>query len=406
MPSIETRRSWVVTWTALALLSVTYGAPQIVVVALKPIASSLGNERELPALAYSLAWVGAAVGGLGMGRVAERIGVRYTVAFGAVMVELGLALSSGGERWQFVAGHGVFIGLLGNAGLNAPLYVYISRWFDRRRGAALALISSGQYIAGVIWPMVFQRSIDAVGWPHTMQLFGVLEAVIVVPVALLVLRDPPEPVVLDAHLIQRKGGRVLGLRPNLALLLLSIAGFCCCVPMAMPQGHLVAFCSDVGIAPSHGAAMLSLLLACAFVSRQFWGWLSDRVGGLNTIFAGSLFQLLSMTGFLLTQNESGLFVVSALFGLGFSGLIPAYVLAVRELFPAIEASWRVPTMLLFSGSGMAAGGWLAGWIFDHAGFYGAAFAAGLGFNLVNLLIIGALVLQSRQTGRTVLVGAE
>jgi MFS family permease len=165
--------------------------------------------------------------------------------------------------------------------------------------------------------------------------------------------------------------------------------------MAMPQSHIVAFCSDVGIPPSQGAAMLSVLLGCAFVSRQFWGVVADRIGGLRTILAGSVCQITAMIGFLLTQNEAGLFAVSAWFGLGFSGIIPAYVLAVRELFPASEASWRVPSMLLFSGSGMAFGGWFAGAIYDRVGFYAAAFAAGIVFNALHLVVIGTLVWRRR-----------
>ena len=184
--------------------------------------------------------------------------------------------------------------------------------------------------------------------------------------------------------------------PNLTLLLLAVASFCCCVPMAMPQAQLVAFCGDLGIPATQGAAMLSVLLTCAFVSRQFWGWLSDRIGGLSTVMICSALQLISMVGFMLAHTELQLFLVSVVFGLGFSGLIPAYVLAVRELFPAAEAGWRVPSLLLLSGSGMAAGGWLAGWIFDRTGFYGAAFAAGLVFNALNLLVIGFLLLQARQ----------
>jgi fucose permease len=191
------------------------------------------------------------------------------------------------------------------------------------------------------------------------------------------------------------GASVLGLRPWAALAMLAAAGFCCCVPMAMPQGHLVAFCSDVGIPASQGAAMLSVLLGCAFVSRQIWGLVADRMGGLRTILAGSFCQIVAMVGFLATQNEAGLFAVSAAFGLGFSGIIPAYVLAVRELFPASEASWRVPSALLFSGSGMAFGGWLAGAIYDYAGFYAIAFAAGVVFNVANFAMIGVLVWRQR-----------
>jgi MFS family permease len=169
--------------------------------------------------------------------------------------------------------------------------------------------------------------------------------------------------------------------------------------MAMPQGHLVALCSDLGISKSMGALMLSVLLGTAFLSRQIWGVISDRVGGLVTVLIGSAWQAASMAAFLSTQNEAGLFTVAAAFGLGFSGIIPAYILAVRELFPASEASWRIPTLLLFSGGGMAAGGWLAGLLYDHLGYYAPAFAAGVGTNILNLLIVGVLVGRKRHLAR-------
>jgi MFS family permease len=166
--------------------------------------------------------------------------------------------------------------------------------------------------------------------------------------------------------------------------------------MAMPQSHLVAFCSDLGISRSMGALMLSVLLGTAFLSRQIWGAISDRIGGLATVLIGSAWQAASMTAFLLTQDEAGLFLVAAAFGLGFSGIIPAYILAVRELFPASEASWRIPTLLLFSGGGMAAGGWVAGLLYDHFGSYGPAFAVGIGANILNVLVVGVLVGRKRQ----------
>ena len=86
----------------------------------------------------------------------------------------------------------MFIGLLGNAGLNAPLYVYVSRWFDRRRGSALALISSGGYVAGTIWPPIFERAIAHLGWRTTMMAYGLLVVAVIMPIALITLRPPPE----------------------------------------------------------------------------------------------------------------------------------------------------------------------------------------------------------------------
>jgi MFS family permease len=392
--TIETRHSWLVAITALAILAVSFGAPLITIVALKPIAADYGNVRSVPALSSSLAWFGSAAGGIAMGRIAERTGVRWTVMFGALMVAAGLFLSSAGGRAALYIGHAVFMGVLGNAGINAPLYVYVARWFDRRRGTALALIAGGQAVAGTVWAPLFGHAIQAIGWRYTMQLYAVFAIVAILPTAFLIFGDPPQAANVDEACVRPPPrASVLGLRPRTAFGLLSLAGFLCCVPMAMPQGHLVAYCGDLGIPVTRGAAILSVLLVCAFVGRQFWGFVADRFGGLRTVLAGSACQAVAMVGFLLTQNEAGLFAVSAAFGLGFSGIIPAYVVAVRELFPASEASWRIPTVLLFSGWGMAAGGWLAGAIYDYAGFYAAAFATGILFNLINLLVVGPLVLR-------------
>lgn len=394
---IDSREAWLITVAALIVPSISLGAPYIVIVALKPIAADLGGFRAVPAAAAALAMLGTGVGGLAMSRLAERIGIRLTVMLGATMVCAGLVLSSGGEAWQLYVGHGLLVGFLGNGGINAPLYVYVTRWFERRRGTALALIASGQYVAGAAWPSLFERAIAAYGWQWTMIGFGALVALLVVPLAAFFLRPAPAATeTKSAATAGSRAARVLDLRPNAVFALLAVASFMCCVPMAMPAAHLIALCGDLGMPPARGALMLSVLLTCAFVSRQFWGWLSDRIGGLPTLVLGSLAQATAVVGFVFTQDEAGLFAVAVAFGLGFSGLIPAYILTARQLFPASEASWRVPTLLLTGMSGMAAGGWLAGVIYDHAGFYAPAFATGLAFNLANLAIIGGLLLQRRK----------
>jgi MFS family permease len=377
-------------------MALSFGAPWIVVVALKEVAAEVGGARSVPALASSLAWLGSAAGGILMGQVAEKVGVRWTVVMGAVMIGMGLALSTGGQTWQLYLGHGLFMGILGNGGINAPFYVYVSKWFDRRRGSALALISSGSYVAGALWPPLFERAIASIGWRQTMLWYALFAIAAIVPLAAVFLRRPPQqPSARLAPGVTGDGSRVLGWHPNLVFMLLAAASFLCCIPMAMPQGHLVAFCTDLGISATLGATMLSVLLGVAFVSRQIWGWIADRSGGLTTLLLGSMCQAVTMGGFLATQDEVGLFAVSAAFGLGFSGLIPAYVLTLRQLFPAAEAAWRVPTLLLCSGSGMAAGGWLAGLLYDHFGSYGPAFTFGIAANLLNLAILATLNARER-----------
>jgi MFS family permease len=397
LQSVETRASWTVATVVLVILTLSFGAPWITIVALKSIAAETAGLRSVPALATSLAWFGFGIGGIIMGHIAEKVGVRWTVIFGAVMIWIGLALSTGGETWHLYVGQGLFVGFLGIGGMNAPFYVYVSRWFDRRRGSALALISSGSYLAGAIWPSMFERAITYAGWRQTMFYYGLLEVVLVVPLAAIFLHRAPElPLPEGAFGTSPAPKSVMGWPPNLVFGLVATAVIFCCIPMAMPQAHLPALCSDLGILASHGAAMLSVLLGTAFISRQFWGWVSDRAGGLNTVLIGSIFQIIAMTAFMLTQDEVGLFTVAAAFGLGFAGIIPAYILAIRELFPASEAYWRIPTFLLCSGSGMAIGSWVAGALYDHFGTYGPAFAGGVAANAVNLAIVGLLVFRQKQ----------
>jgi len=373
-----------------------FGAAWITAVALKDIAAEVDGVRSIPALASALAWLGSGVGGILMGRIADRVGTRWTVICGSLMIGLGLTISTYGPPWPLWIGHGLFIGLIGLGGINAPMYIYVSRWFDRRRGSALALISSGSYLAGAMWPPLFERAIGTYGWRETMLWYAALEIVVIVPLAAIYFGAPPEVIQpAQASTGARRSEPVLGWPPNLVFGLMCAAAVLCCIPMAMPQGHLVAFCTDLGLGRSVGALMLSVLLGTAFFSRQIWGAISDRIGGLATVLIGSAWQAASMTAFLFTQNEVGLFTIAAAFGLGFSGIIPAYVLALRELFPAAEAYWRIPTLLLFSGCGMALGGWLAGLLYDHFGFYAPAFAAGIGANILNLLIVGTLVARGR-----------
>ena len=223
---------------------------------------------------------------------------------------------------------------------------------------------------------------------------------VTLPLAALFLRAPP-----DQPEARPGGGAtgpaekatVLDLPPNVVFGMLAAASFLCCVTMSMPAAHLVAHCSDLGLTAAKGATMVSVLLATAFFSRQLWGWISDRIGGLMTLLVGSLAQVTAMSGFLLTQDEAGLFAVSAAFGLGFSGLVPAYVLAIRELFPANEASWRISALLLTAMTGMASGSWIAGVIYDYAGYYAPAFATGIASNLLHLCLAAALVLMWRRT---------
>jgi MFS family permease len=390
--SVETPRSWLVAVTAVTMLALAQGGPLIVVVGLKPIADDLGQGLSLPSLASALGFLGSGVGGVLCGWLAGRIGIRLVAMLGGAMLAAGLALASLGSAWALLVGVAVGVGMFGTGALFAPMFTHVSMWFDRRRGSALALMASGQYIAGALWPPLFDRAIAAHGWQRTMLGFGVLAAAVMIPLAAVVLRPAPIASPGSRTLAEPQvGQKVLGLPPNVALALIAAASFLCCIPMAMPAAHLVAFCTDRGFSNATGAYMLSVMLLAAFVSRQVWGAISDRIGGLPTVFIGNIAQTLAMIGFVQVSDEAGLFAVAGAYGLGFGGITPAYVLAVRGLFPAAEAHWRVPAQLLASLSGMAFGTWLAGAIHDRVGFYAPAWWLGIVVNVVQLVLVGWLL---------------
>jgi MFS family permease len=392
----DSRAAWVVAGVSLVILTIAYGAPLLAAVALKPIAAEFGTDRAAPAAAGALALIGAAFGGIAAGWLSGRIGIRPVVLFGAAMIAAGLALSASGSLGDLYIGHGVLMGLLGTSCIFSPVMTYVSRWFERSRGAAVALIAAGQSLAGAVWPLVFQAGISELGWRRTMLLFGLLSGVAILALAAIFLSPPPQPLASKGLSSDPPSGEpVFGLPPNLAMVVLMVAIFCCCVPMAMPSQHIVAYCGDLGFSATSGPAMLSVLLGTAFVARQFWGWIADRIGGLQTLLWSSLAQATALTGFMLTKDEAALFGVSVAFGLGFAGLLPAYVLVVRQFYPVKEANWRVPTIYLGGFLGMAAGGWGAGMLYDHFGYYLPAFAVGLGFNIANALILLTLVLRRR-----------
>ncbi len=398
---LDSRTAWITATAALVILTLCYGAPLVSVVAMKPIAAELGTSRSGPAGAGAVVYIGAAIGGIVAGWLAGKLGVRRVVIFGGTMVAAGLMLSASGGMLELYAGHGVLMGLFGTACMFSPLITYVSRWFERRRGAAVALISSGQAVAGAVWPPLLQLGVDTLGWRWTMVAFAILVVVAVAALTVIFLHPPPEEsaAAVSASDRPQTSGDVLGMPRNRLMILLMAAVFCCCVPMAVPMHHVPAFCNDLGMTPQYGAAMLSVLLGSAFVARQLWGWVADRIGGLQTLLWASLVQATALTGFLLTKDQAALFAVAAVFGVGLSGLLPAYVIAIREYYPVEEANWRIPTVLFAGLLGMAVGGWGAGFLYDAFGDYLSSFAVGMAFNLVNLAVLLFLVGQKLRPAR-------
>ena len=392
---IETPYSWL--RLIIAILVGTIGGVGMwsVVVALPAVQAEFGTGRGNASLPYTLVMFGVAVGGLFMGRMSDKRGIALPLMIGAVALGAGYALAALSPNiWVFIIIHGVLIGALGSSASFGPLMSNTSMYFSKHRGLAVALCACGSYFAGAVWPKVVQYGIDHMGWRMTHVWIGLFCVVTLIPLALLMRRRAPtqKPMSNPSAMARDKGG--LGLSPPLLQALLGIAGLGCCIAMAMPQVHLVAYCGDLGYGAARGAEMLSIMLGLGVISRTAGGFVADRFGSLFALFLGSTMQGLALTLFLFFDSLTSLYLISALFGLFQGGIVPNYAVIVRDYFPAEEAGRRVGVVLMATLVGMAVGGWMSGAIFDLTGSYAMAFLNGLIFNLINLVIVFGLVMRS------------
>jgi MFS family permease len=394
--AIESSYAWIRLVASLALMTIGGVGMWSVVVVLPPVQAEFGVARADASLPYTLTMVGFGMGGILMGRLSDRFGVIVPVVCGSIALGLGLlAASAAGSLWLYAVAQGFLIGV-GSSATFAPLIADTSFWFNRRRGIAVAICASGNYLAGTVWPPVVQHFIDTAGWRATYFGIGIFCIASMLPLALVLRRGPP---ILEVTAGASRGTvispQALGLSPGQLQTLLIVAGVACCVAMSMPQVHIVAYCGDLGYGAARGAEMLSLMLGMGIVSRLVSGWICDRIGGVRTLLLGSTLQGVALLLFLPFDGLVSLYVISGLFGLFQGGIVPSYAIIIREYFPPREAGWRVGTVIMATLFGMALGGWMSGAIFDLTGSYHAAFLNGIAWNLLNVSIAVWLLLRSR-----------
>ena len=362
-------------------------------VALPALQAEFGVDRSDASLPYTFTMIGFGLGGILMGRLSDRFGVMVPVLIAACCLGLGFVLAgNAASLWQFTLAQGLMIGMLGTSAGFAPLVADTSMWFTRRRGIAVAICASGNYLAGATWPTVLQYFFDTSGWRSTFVGVGVFCFATMIPLAFALRRRPPA--LQSSSENKSAGPKPIDLPQNILLLLLCVAGLSCCVAMSMPQVHIVAYCSDLGYTAARGAEMLSIMLGFGIVSRLASGWICDRIGGLRTLMLGSALQGVALLLFLPFDGLVSLYVVSALFGLFQGGIVPSYAIIVREYFTPSEAGAKFGIVIMCTLLGMALGGWMTGAIFDLTGSYRSAFLNGIGWNVLNLGIAFFLLRRS------------
>jgi MFS family permease len=389
----DSRQAWVRLVIALLIGSIGAVGMWAVVVVIPVVQTEFAATRGAVSLAFTLMMFGFGLGGVIAGKITDRFGIVAAMAIsigflGVANVLAGLSTM----LWQFVAAY--FLIGLGTSATFAPLMAEASHWFERYRGLAVTIVASGNYVAGTMWPPIVNFGVQTAGWRITHIALAIV-CTSVMTVLVLVLRAQIGDDKVRNHANARPPRVDLNLSTNTLTLLLSVASIACCVAMAMPQVHIVAYCGDLGYGVARGAEMLSLMMGCGIVSRIGSGYLADKIGGIRTLLIGSLAQGFALVFYLFFDSLSSLYLISAMFGLFQGGIVPSYAIIVREAMPASEAATRVGIVIFASVFGMSFGGWISGVIFDATGSYAAAFANGVAWNGLNIAIVTMLLIRSR-----------
>ena len=390
----DSGQAWVRLAFALVMGSIGSVGMYSVVVVLPVVQGEFGATRGAISLAYTLTMLGFGLGGMATGRITDRFGI--VVAMGLSIAVLGLAYVAAGlstTLWQFIAVH-LLIGL-GTSATFAPLMAEASHWFERYRGLAVTIVASGNYVGGALWPPLLNWGIQTASWRTSYIAIGIFCAV-AMTLVLALLRAQIGAASRRSHANAAPPRVDLRLPTNTLTVMLCIASIGCCVAMAMPQVHIVAYCGDLGYGVARGAEMLSLMMACGVISRIGSGFLADRIGGIRTLLIGSVAQGIALLFYLFFDGLASLYIISAMFGLFQGGIVPSYAIIVRESMPASEAATRIGIVIFASILGMSFGGWVSGVIFDASGSYAAAFVNGLAWNALNITIMVALLIRARR----------
>ena len=392
-PIHDSAASWTRLAISLAISLVGSAGMWAIIVVLPGVQAEFGIERADASLPFTLTMFGFALGNFVIGRIVDRFGITAALIGAGGVVSLGFGAAAFAPNIATFAALHFVIGF-GAAASFGPLIADISHWFLRRRGIAVAIVASGNYISGAIWPMILADILADQGWRMAYLVIAGTSAVVIGPAALLLRRKLPVGAAQTAQTEAALRAKSINLSPRFLTMLLAVAGVSCCVAMSMPQVHIVAYCVDLGYGPAVGAEMLSLMLLGGVASRLVSGALADRLGGVLTVLIGSTLQMIALFFYLPSTGLVPLYVVSLIFGLSQGGIVPSYAIIVREYLPAKEAGARVGLVIMSTIIGMALGGWLSGLIYDLTGSYQWAFVNGIAFNALNVAVMIVILMRA------------
>ena len=358
-----------------------------------PLFEEFGWQRGAVSLINTSGLVGLAIGGIFMGRIADKAPIRWVILFGATVIGLCmLGASQADVLWQFYLLFFV-AGFLGAAALFAPLIANVGHWFKTGAGLALGIASAGQALGQGGMPYVLALLIGALGWRDALMSVGITMLVLLISLAMLIKQPPKISTGLDAGSTDNSlidGADTTLIPPNTLAVWLGAAAILCCICMSVPLMHLVPLMQDRGLSLEDAGSVLLVMLTVAIVGRIVFGKLADMIGAIRTYWIASCWQTVLVFFFLQVDTLQGYYIFAIIYGFGYAGVMTGILISARVLTPASKRASVLGIVLFFAYLGHGIGGYQGGYFFDLTGNYTLTYANAAMAGILNLILVGAL----------------
>jgi len=322
-----------------------------------------------------------------IGKLVDRVSARALLSTGAAVHTLGFYLMSiATELWHLIAAFGVFMSigtqLLGNMASGAT----VSRWFTTSRGKALGISTIGTSIGGMVFPIFVGQWIAEDGWRSALQFLAVGHAIIVLPMMLALIRQPP---VLETGLSQVGAGEQEWTMP----ILLRNRNFWSLVPSigmlmavyAAVLANLSPYGASIALSEAESARMITVVAFAGIVGKLMFGVLSDRISLKIGLWSAQALVALAVLMMALVPGPMMAMLAAVALGLAAGGLLPVSGAMVAKLFGTVSFGRVMGLMTPFTIILVMPGFTLAGALYDLRGDYTLCFLIFAG-----LLGLGAL----------------
>ena len=358
-----------------------------------PLFEEFGWQRGAVSLINTSGLVGLAIGGIFMGRIADKAPIRWVVLFGATVIGLCmLGASQADVLWQFYLLFFV-AGFLGASALFVPLIANVGNWFKTGAGLALGIASAGQALGQGGMPYVLALLIGALGWRDALMSVGITMLVLLISLAMLIKQPPKISTGLDAGSTDNSlidGSDTTLIPPNTLAVWLGAAAILCCICMSVPLMHLVPLMQDRGLSLEDAGSVLLVMLTVAIVGRIVFGKLADMIGAIRTYWIASCWQTVLVFFFLQVDTLQGYYIFAIIYGFGYAGVMTGILISARVLTPASKRASVLGIVLFFAYLGHGVGGYQGGYFFDLTGNYTLTYANAAMAGILNLILVGAL----------------